>query len=86
MTFFRKSAPFGVASSDFWRSCSRKVVISKKIEKGSLLFSLLPVMLLDINWNRSQGWCAAKFVQLSFCVGRQKSLENTAAYRLSALF
>ena len=34
-------------------------------------------MLLDINWNRFQDWCAAKFVQLISCAGRQKSLGNT---------
>ena len=34
-------------------------------------------MLLDINWNSFQGWCAAKFVQLISCAGSQKSLGNT---------
>ena len=77
MICFWKSAPFGAASRDFRRSWSRKVVISKKLTKRSLPFSLSPVMPLNINWNRFQGWCAAKFVQLISCAGRQKSLGNT---------
>ena len=46
---FWKSPRFGAASRDFRRSWPRKVAISKKIKKRSLLFSLSPVMLLDIN-------------------------------------
>ena len=77
MIFFWKSAPLGAASRDFRRLWPRKVVISKKI-KRSLPFSLSLVVLLDINWNRFQDWCVAKFVQLISCAGRQKSLGNTA--------
>ena len=76
--FFWKSATYGAASRDFWGSWPRKVLISKKIKKRSLSFSLSPVMLLDINWNRFQGCCAAKFVELISCAGRQKSLGNNA--------
>ena len=49
----------------------------QKIKRRLLPFSLSPVMLLNINWNRFQGWCAAKFVQVISCPGRQKSLGNT---------
>ena len=76
MTLFLKSASFGAASRDFRRSWPRKVVISKKIKKRSLPFSLLPVMLLDIKWNRFQGWCSAKFVQLISWTERQKVWET----------
>ena len=48
--------------------------LQKKLKKRLLLLSLSPVMPLDINWNRFQGWGVAKFVHLISCVGRQKSL------------
>ena len=53
------------------------MVISLKIKKRSLPFSLSPVMLLDIVEIDSNDWCAAKFVQLISCAGRQTSLGTT---------
>ena len=75
MTFFWRSASFRAASSDFQRLLPREVVISKK--KDHYHFRCRLWCHSTSTGTDCNGWCAAKFVQLISCAGRQSSLGTT---------